>query len=126
MDTPSGGTSTSEANATSKVQPYECAAETMYQVMIYMPWAAGNVGSLDASQTADSNTKNKLAQEILGFQAYTREEVKKIQDQSDFKKRIELQRGIIRQKIKARLAFITNATDASPPGLGAKFEDGSL
>ncbi len=56
-------------------KPYECAAQTMYHVLIYIPWANGEVGTIDVfGDAVYSQQRKDLAYRILHQQAYDRKE----------------------------------------------------
>lgn len=98
------------------IPPYACAAETMYQVILFYPWASGNLGVFSDKNATEKN--NKQAAEILAFQAYSRQEL------ADIKKLPEKDQGdaldkLIKAKKDNRREFVTNAPDdKNNPGLG--------
>ncbi len=61
--------------------PYDCAAQTMYHVLIYVPWANGEIGTIDVvNDAAYTQQRRKLAYDILQQQAYNQGESNQIND----------------------------------------------
>lgn len=82
-----------------QLKPVDCTAESVYNTLVYTPWANGEVGSL-SSTNGQGNTagdKRKLAARILDQQAFTWADVKGVDTE------------IIGQRVKSTEGPITGA-----------------
>ncbi len=61
-----------------QLKPVDCTAESVYNTLVYIPWANGEVGSLSSTngQGNTADDKRKLAARILDQQAFTWADVK--------------------------------------------------
>jgi hypothetical protein len=61
--------------------PYDCAAQTMYHVLIYVPWANGEIGAINVTNDdAATQQRRKLADRILRQQAYNQVQSRQVND----------------------------------------------
>jgi len=82
-----------------QLKPVDCTAESVYNTLVYTPWANGEVGSLSSTngQGNTADDKRKLAARILDQQAFTWADVKGVDTE------------IIGQRVKSTEGPITGA-----------------
>ncbi|MGH3546138.1 MAG: hypothetical protein ACRDPW_09475, partial [Mycobacteriales bacterium] len=78
-------------------EPYDCVAQTMYHVLIYLPWANGEIGAIDViNDEAATGQRHYLAYRIFTQQAYNPTEVRRIDDPNV----VPAQRATVAQEIR--------------------------
>ncbi|MGH3545766.1 MAG: hypothetical protein ACRDPW_07565, partial [Mycobacteriales bacterium] len=52
--------------------PYDCVAQTLYDTLVFRPWASGNIGEIEVlNNEAQTDTRRRLAMRMLRQNAYT-------------------------------------------------------
>ena len=66
-----------------QLKPVDCTAESVYNTLVYKPWANGEVGSLSSTndQCNTPDDKRKLAARILAHQAPHWDAVKRVESE---------------------------------------------
>jgi hypothetical protein len=71
----------SDGTAAPGTKPYDCAAQTMYNALVFVPWANGEIGTVDVmGDEGYTQQRKQLAMKILKQQAYSPDETAKLND----------------------------------------------
>lgn len=85
-------------------KPYSCAAQTLYDALIFRPWAGGNIGELElVNDRVGNKDRRELAIRILKQNAYTPDESREL---ANSRTPIERRRKILNDKKDDRLAML--------------------
>ncbi len=100
--------------------PYDCAAQTMYDTLVFRPWASGNIGELEVlNNEAETENRRELAMRMLRQNAYSMAESTEIANPGTS---VERRQQLLDDKQDDRTAMVEGwgarfiAKDSQPAG----------